>query len=75
MTSDSFPETDVGDGAAVPLAWLPLLRGKHLRRQYGNCKQSGQSINKQNRGLTVADVGAAAVVVRTQKKEKRREER
>lgn len=70
MTSGSFCETDEGDGAAPPLAQLPLLRGKHLRRQYGNCKQRGQRINKQSRGLTVADVAAAAamVVVQTQKK-------
>lgn len=71
MTSDSFCKTDEGDGAAPPLARLPLLRGKHLRRQYGNCKQRGQRINKQSRGLTVADAAAAAaavVVVQTQKK-------
>lgn len=68
MTSGSFCETDEGDGAAPPLAQLPLLRGKHLRRQYGNCKQRGQRINKQSRGLTVADVAAAMVVVQTQKK-------
>lgn len=70
MTFGSFCETDEGDGAAPPLAQLPLLRGKHLRRQYGNCKQRGQRINKQSRGLTVADVAAAAamVVVQMQKK-------
>lgn len=72
MTSGSFCETDEGDGAAPPLAQLPLLRGKHLRRQYGNCKQRGQRINKQSRGLTAADAAAAAatamVVVQTQKK-------
>lgn len=67
MTSDSFCKTDEGDGAAPPLARLPLLRGKHLRRQYGNCKQRGQRINKQSRGLTVTDA-AAVVVVQTQKK-------
>lgn len=68
MTSDSFCKTDEGDGAAPPLARLPLLRGKHLRRQYGNCKQRGQRINKQSWGLTVADAAAAVVVVPTQKK-------
>lgn len=69
MTSDSFCKTDEGDGAAPPLARLPLLRGKHLRRQYGNCKQRGQRINKQSRGLAVADAAAATsvVVVQTQK--------
>lgn len=73
MTSDSFRETDEEDGAAPPLARLPLLRGKHLRRQYGNCKQRGQRINKQSRGLTVAGVAAAVVVVRMQKRKIRGE--
>lgn len=48
MTSVSFRETDESDSVAAvpPLARLPLLRGKHLRRQYGDCKLSGQRINK-----------------------------